>query len=233
VRKLLEVIACTVEDAVEAELGGADRIELCRALMIGGLTPDSMLVRQVMKRARIPVRVMLRETDSPTTYGEADFARIEEHLRRISDLEIDGLVMGFVSSGEVETRKLERVLALAPHRQVTFHRAFDEVTDRFAALQVLKRYSQVDRILTNGVDDDPEERRTRLEGLQSAAAPEITVIAAGGTDEQMLRALACSKIVREIHVGRAARSPAIHTAPVMRDRVEHVRRLIDEGSDAG
>lgn len=229
VRKLLEVIASTVEDAVEAELGGADRIELCRALMVGGLTPDSMLVRQVMKRARIPVRVMLRETDASTTYGEAEFARIEEHLRRIRDLEVDGLVMGFVRNGEVETQKLERVLTLAPNRRVTFHRAFDEVADRIAALQELKRYSQVDRILTNGVDDDPQGRRTRLEGLQSAAAPEITVIAAGGTDEKMLRSLAASSIIREIHVGRAARMPAIHTGPVMRDRVERVRRLIDEG----
>jgi len=229
VRKLLEVIACTVEDAVEAELGGADRIELCRALMVGGLTPDSMLVRQVMRRASIPVRVMLRETDAPTTYLEAEFARIEEHLRRISDLEVDGLVMGFVRSGQVETQKLERVLTLAPHAQVTFHRSFDEVMDRTAALQVLKRYSQVDRILTNGVDDDPEARRARLEALQSAAAPEITVIAAGGNDEQMLRSLAASSIVREIHIGRAARMPAIHPGPVMRDRVERVRRLIDEG----
>lgn len=232
-RKLLEVIACTVEDAVEAELGGADRIELCRALMVGGLTPDSMLVRQVMKRAGIPVRVILRETDAPTAYGEADFARIEEHLRHIRDLDIDGLVMGFVRSGEVETQKLERVLTLAPHRRVTFHRAFDEVADRIAALQVLKRYSQVDRVLTNGVDDDPESRRKRLESLQSAADPEITILAAGGTDEQMLRSLASSSIIREIHVGRAARMPAIHTGPVMRDRVERLRRLIDEGQDGG
>jgi copper homeostasis protein len=218
-----------MEDALEAELGGADRIEICRGLMVGGLTPDSMVVRQVMKQVKIPVRVMLRENDAPTTYGEAEFARIEEHLRRISDLEVDGLVMGFVRSGEVETQKLERVLALAPHRKVTFHRAFDEVADRIAALQVLKRYSQVDRILTNGVDDNPQDRRKRLEGLQSAAAPEITILVAGGTDEQMLGELGSSHLIREIHVGRAARSPAIQTGPVMRHCVERVRRLIDEG----
>ena len=229
VRKLLEVIASTVEDAVEAELGGADRLELCRGLVVGGLTPDSMVVRQVVKQVRIPVRVMLRETDASTIYNESDFLKIEEHLRRISDLEIDGFVIGFVRKGEIETKKLERVLNLAPNRKATFHRAFEEVDDRLAALKVLKRYSQVDRILTDGVDEDPAIRTRQLEELQTAAAPEIAVIAAGGTDERMLAALAASKTVREVHIGRAARMPAIHTGPVRKERVERVRRLLDGG----
>lgn len=232
VRKLLEVIACTAEDALEAELGGADRIELCRGLVVGGLTPDSMVVRQVMKQVRIPVRVMLRETDAHTIYNESDFLRIEEHLRRISDLEVDGFVVGFVRNGEVETRKLERLLNLAPNRKVTFHRAFEAVEDRIAALHVLKRYSQVDRVLTDGVDEDPQIRTNQLEELQAAAEPGIAVIAAAGTDERMWAALAASKTVREVHVGRAARMPAIHTGPVRKECVEHLRRILDSGETA-
>lgn len=231
VRKLLEVIACTVEDAVEAERGGADRLEICRGLTVGGLTPDSMVVRQILQHVRIPVRVMLRETDASTIYAESEFLRIEEHLRRIGDLDIDGVVLGFVRNGAIETRKLERVLNFAPGRKATFHRAFEEVADRSAALQVLKRYPQVDRILTNGIDEDPEIRCGHLEELQAASGPELTVIAVGGTDERMLLALGRSPSIREVHVGRAARMPAIHTGPVTCERVQRVRQWMD-GLDA-
>jgi len=70
--RFLEVIVTSIEDAVEAEAGGADRLELVRALEVGGLTPELDLIRTVLQTVKIPVRVMLRETPSMSAGTASD-----------------------------------------------------------------------------------------------------------------------------------------------------------------
>ncbi len=225
--KLLEVIATTLEDALEAERGGAGRIELVRALVMGGFTPDPLLPGLVSRRVKIPLRVMIRESDSSTAHGAEEFERLEAAIDRLKTAPIQGLVFGFVRRGEIEVEKVERLLLRMPADwRVTFHRAFEAVTHPFASLEVLKRYPQIDRILTNGLEsEDAKERRLRLEELQNAAGDRITIIAAGGPALAKLRVLAESPVIRELHVGRAARLPASHLGPVRRERVAAVKRI--------
>jgi copper homeostasis protein len=233
--KLLEVIATSLEDAIEAERGGAGRIELVRALVIGGFTPDLHLPGLISARVTIPIRVMIRESDSSTTHSTEEFEGLEEAVDRLKTAPIDGLVFGFVRRGEIEVAKVERLLRRMPGAwRATFHRAFESVADQFAGLEVLKRYPQIDRILTNGVEsDDAEERRKRLEDLQCAAGDGLTVIAAGGPDLRKLRVLATSSVIRELHVGRAARLPASHLGPVRWERVAAVRRVWEQTANGG
>src|ERR687897_3650985 len=97
-KPLLEVIACTVDDAVAAERGGADRIELVRDLGRGGLTPDIALAAAVVDAVRIPVRVMIRE-EEPFVVSDAAVARaLCDAARAISGLRVEGLVLGFVDA---------------------------------------------------------------------------------------------------------------------------------------
>ncbi len=194
---------------------------------MGGFTPDLLLPGLVSNRVKIPVRVMIRESDSSSTHSAEEFERLETAIDRLNGAPIQGLVFGFVRRGQIEIDKVERLLPRMPaHWRVTFHRAFEAVADPFAALEVLKRYPQIDRILTNGLEsDDPRERRVRLEELQTAAGDRITIIAAGGPALRKLRVLAESAVIRELHVGRAARLPASHLGPVRWERVVAVKRI--------
>ncbi len=227
VQKVLEVIACSAEDAVEAESGGANRIELVRALAMGGFTPDLMIVQQVAAAVNIPVRVMIRESDASTAYSAEEFRLIEDRLRRISELPLEGIVVGFVRRGVIETDKLERIIKIVPTWRITFHRAFEQVNDTKEAFRTLKQFPQVDRVLTRGCEGDGATRRRCLEERQAEAGPEITIIAAGGPEEKTLRLLGESQIIREVHVGRAARTPAVHNGLVRRARVAAVREILD------
>ena len=230
VQKLLEVIACSAGDAIESESGGANRIELVRALVKGGFTPDLMIVREVVSTVKIPVRVMVRESDAATVFSSAEFRLIEDRLRCMSELPLDGIVVGFVRKGVIETEKLERIIKILPNWRITFHRAFEQVRDPQEALRTLKQFPQVDRVLSCGCDGDGAIRLCCLEELQREAGPEITILAAGGSDEKTLRLLADSEVIREVHVGRAARTPAVHNGPVRRARVAAVREILDSGS---
>lgn len=230
--KLLEVIATSLEDAVEAERGGAGRIELVRSLVMGGFTPDLHLPSLLNARVKIPMRVMIRESDASTTHDEEEFERLEATVDRLKGAPIQGLVFGFVRRGQIELGKVERLLKRMPSDwRVTFHRAFEAVADPFASLEMLKQYPGIDRILTNGLDsDNAEERRGRLEALQTAAGPHLTIIAAGGPDLRKLRVLAASSVIRELHVGRAARLPVSHLGPVRWERVASVKRVWEQGA---
>jgi copper homeostasis protein len=232
--KVLEVIATSLEDALEAERGGAGRIELVRALAMGGLTPDLQLPGSVSTRVKIPVRVMIRESDASTAHSEEEFERLEGEVDRLKAAPIQGLVFGFVRRGEIETEKVERLLKRMPsHWRVTFHRAFEAVAHPFASLETLKRYPEIDRLLTNGIEsDDAGDRRRRLEELQNHAGDSLTIIAAGGPDLRKLRVLAASTVIRELHVGRAARLPASHLGPVRWERVASVKRVWEKTSPA-
>jgi copper homeostasis protein len=217
---LLEVIACTVDDAVAAERGGAHRLELVRDLGRGGLTPPPALVADVVRAVRIPVRVMIRE-DEPFVVGDAHVIQaLCDAARAIGRLGVDGLVLGFLDrSGSVDEGLLGRVLGEAPGVPATFHRAFEEVADQVAALEALARWPQVDRVLVNGGSGSAHERLAALSALAALAPPGIRVLSAVGSDGDLLAGVWAEPSLGEAHVGRAARDPEAVDAPVSAARV--------------
>ena len=193
---LLEVIASSVDDAIEAEQGGAGRVELCVNLAAGGMTPPIEMVRQVARRVQIPVRVMVCENDSYSRPGAAELRRLCGTMRKMGDLGVEGVVIGFDLAGVLDVESLTAIVAAAPVLRVTFHRVFERLRDRVGAVGLLKTIPQVDRILLCDGDWDP---------LVRASAPEIRLIAGGGLKmEDFLRLLATTK-VREFHTGRPVR----------------------------
>ena len=91
---LLEVITCSVEDAREAERGGAGRLEVVRDLHLGGLTPSFDLVREILDAVSIPIRVMIRERNDYSAGTDAEPERLCRLATEMSALPIEGLVMG-------------------------------------------------------------------------------------------------------------------------------------------
>jgi copper homeostasis protein len=220
----LEVIACSPEDAIEAARGGADRLEIARDLTRQGLTPDIDIVRRILREVRLPLRVMVRESDDFLCDRPGELQRLRESARELQSLGVDGLVVGFASNERIDEASLEAVLAAAPRMRATFHRAFDSVQDPAAALETLKRFVQVDRVLSGGGDGDWRSRCARLAALAAHAHPRLTMLPGGGVDGEAIERIVRTPRLIEAHVGRAARVPSEVTAPVSADAVRELRR---------
>ena len=203
---LLEVIACSVKDAVEAEKGGAGRLEIVRDLKRGGLTPSYKLVEEIRQCVAIPIRVMLRANESFETSGEEEIERLCNAAERFASLEVDGFVLGFLRGGEVDLELTQRVLASAPQMRATFHHAFENTRDKLVALGAIKQLPQVDRVLSHGGKDELMSRVQRLAQYEKAAAPELKIIAGGDVNNAAILQIGRETRIREFHVGRAARS---------------------------
>lgn len=205
---LLEVIACSVEDAIEAERGGAGRLEIARDMERQGLTPPVPLVREIASAVRIPLRVMVRENGGFTCAGEDELNAMRAAARAFAGIEgVEGLVLGFVRGNEVDHDALAAVLGAAPRLRATFHRAFDTLPDPPRAIAALKRHAQIDRILSGGEPGDWDERCRRLSSLAEIAQPEIQILPGGGVDLEAVRRIATTPMLVEAHVGRAVRVP--------------------------
>jgi len=218
---ILEVITCSVADAVEAQKGGAGRLEVVRDLDRGGLTPSLMLVRAIKEAVDVPLRVMVRESDG---YEATETERLCEVASEFSNLGVDGLVIGFLKHGAIDLELTSRVLACAPGLKATFHHAFEDAVDQLQAVSQLKTLPQVDRILSHGGTGDLEERRLRLDAYEHAAAPEIKIIAGGGIDLNAIEILRRTTAIQEFHVGRAARQGVCVAAELVQELVRATRR---------
>ncbi len=221
---ILEVIACSVSDAIEAQHGGAGRLEIVRDLQRGGQTPSLKLVQNILGAVTLPVRVMLREGESYEVENHVEKETLYSAARGLSGLEVNGLVLGFLRKGQIDVELTESVLSCAPNQAATFHHAFEEAEDPFTAIRVLKRLKQVDRILTSGGTGEWPEKLERFSRYQEEAGPDIEILAGGGIDQQSLRMICKATGIREFHVGRAAREPATAAGVV---RSEKVRALVE------
>ena len=202
---VLEVIVCSVADAIEAERGGANRLEIVRDLERGGLTPPYELVAEIRQAVELPLRVMLRASEGYETGGDAEVDRLCVAAERFASLKVDGFVLGFLKDGEVDIESTRRVLAGTPQTPATFHHAFEAARDKFNALSAIKQLPQVDRVLSHGGTDDPTSRVNRLSHYERAAAPELKILAGGGIDGDAILQIGRGTSIREFHVGRAAR----------------------------
>lgn len=221
---ILEVIVQSVADAEAAAAGGADRLELVRAIDRDGLTPSLDLVRRIHADTSLPLRVMLRENAGFAT-DAGELHTLRRAASEFAALGVDGLVLGFTSDGEPRLSDVARVLEAAPGARATFHRAFDFVRDQFAAIDALARIPQIDSILTSGGDGRPAERCARLRQLADHAGGRLRIVAGGRVDEAMFAEAARTRCIDEVHVGRLARDGGNRMAPVSAARVRALRAI--------
>lgn len=222
---VLEVIACSVTDAIAAQRGGASRLEVVRDLDRGGLTPSVELVRAIQQAVGLPLRIMVRESDGYETRSASEGERLCAAAECFGDLGVDGLVLGFLKKGEIDLDLTARVLASAPNIKATFHHALEDATDQLHAVRELKKLVQVDRILSHGGAGTLAERTRRLDAYAHAAAPQITIIAGGGIDYKAIEMLKRTTLVREFHVGRAAREGFHVAGPVDAELVRNLAHI--------
>ncbi|ANS76863.1 copper homeostasis protein [Paenibacillus yonginensis] len=203
----LEVIATCIEDAVTAEQGGADRIELITAIGEGGLTPGIGMVKRVVQTVRIPVHVMVRPHSRSFVYSQPDQEVMAEEIKAIRQAGAAGIVIGALTpAGRIDQAALERWLPLAEGMNVTFHRAFDELADLNGGLAVLKVYPQVNRVLTSGGIKPAPQAVPAIAELVRLSGQEGPVILAGhGLTIEGISDFIQAAGVDEVHFGTAVR----------------------------
>ena len=157
---LLECCVDSVESALEAVRGGADRLELCGNLMIGGTTPELPMFLRVKELVNVPVNVLLRPRFGDFCYTEEEFLLLEADVKRFVAAGADGVVIGVLNpDGTVDEPRMKRLMEAAGDVPVTFHRAFDVTRDPFKALEACERLG-ISTILTSG------QKNTALEGKE-------------------------------------------------------------------
>jgi len=222
----IEVIVQNPDDARAAEDGGADRLEVVRAIDVGGLTPEVTVVQAIAAATSLPLRVMLRENGGFET-SPAEIEVLRAAAWSFTKLGVDGLVAGFAKSGQLLLPEFAAVIEAAPGVPITFHRAFDSLSNPLAAIDTLSANQRIDRILTSGGDGPTEERNTHLREYVQRAGSRLTIIAGGGVDLELFRLLVEQRTVREIHVGRLARAGENAEGPVSAASVRRLRDLAD------
>ena len=157
---LIEVCCGSVDDAVEAEKGGADRVELNSAVFIGGLTPSLGAIIEAKKRLNIPVMVMIRPRAGGFCYTQTEVEVMLCDAKLAVEYGADGLVFGILTpDGSVDAERCKRMIEVAQGRQSVFHRAFDVTPDPLKALDQLIDLSFT-RVLTSG------QEKTASEGIE-------------------------------------------------------------------
>lgn len=177
---LTEVCVEGVDAVVTAQRSGADRVELCAGLALGGLTPSLGTVERALQVARIPVHVLVRPRDGGFVYSPEEFATILGDVELLRARNVHGVVIGcLTASAEVDRACVTRLVRAARPMSVTFHRAFDLARDPLEALEVLIACG-VDRVLTSGQHGSALEGAQTLRRLVAAAGDRITILGCGG-----------------------------------------------------
>jgi copper homeostasis protein len=226
----LEVIVSNVEEAILAERSGADRLELIREFQVGGLTPSPELVADVLAAVNIPVRVMIREQANFGVENDSEITALREILTSMTTMRIDGVVLGFIENGMIDTRTIGKVLQGHDQSKVTFHRAFEATNNPINAIEAMHRFPQIDKILTNGGGADWgsgtwEQRIERMQRWQKIATP-IQILVGGAVDLNSLRLLKETEL-REFHLGRAVRTPETTAGKIDAAKIEQIRQFLD------
>ncbi|XP_068404455.1 copper homeostasis protein cutC homolog isoform X3 [Eschrichtius robustus] len=187
---LMEVCVDSVESAVNAERGGADRIELCSGLVEGGTTPSMGVLQVVKQYVQIPVFVMIRPRGGDFLYSDREVEVMKADIRLAKLYGADGLVFGALTEdGHIDKELCMSLVAICRPLPVTFHRAFDMVHDPMAALETLLTLG-FERVLTSGCDSSALEGLPLIKRLIDQAKGRIVVMPGGGiTDRNLQRIL--------------------------------------------
>jgi copper homeostasis protein len=199
-RVFLEICVDTAEGLEIAAGHGADRIELCASLGIGGLTPSLGMMR-LAAAIGCPTRVMIRPSQGDFTYSDAELEMMRHDIDAVADMGLEGVVLGAnLENGELDATALATLTdhAKALGLKVTLHRSFDLVPDPLAAL-ALARHLKIDSILTSGCAQSALEGTdviARLvKAVQTEPGPPIEIMAGVGVSHRTV-----GEILRRTHV---------------------------------
>jgi copper homeostasis protein len=198
---LLEISIETAEAAVAAERGGAQRIELCSHLRLGGLTPGEELMSIVRESVRAPIFAMIRPRTGDFVNPSDELAQMLCDIAAAQRAGMNGIVLGVLTQAhQVDVERTRELVMAAQPLAVTFHRAFDDVADLDAALDDVIETGAA-RILTSGGAATAPAAVDKLARLVAAAKERVIILPGGGINASNVVQVARQSGAREIHSG--------------------------------
>ena len=195
----LEVCADSVESVLAAEKGGADRIELCGNVVIGGTTPSESLFREIRRYSDIKIHALIRPRFGDFCYSKYEKELILEQIQAFREEGAQGVVIGaLLPDGSFDMEFMEECMKAAGKCKVTCHRAFDMCRDPFEALEALIHLG-VDTLLTSGQEPSAMAGANCLEALAAKADGRIHILAGAGVSDAVIKPL-YEKGIRHFHL---------------------------------
>ena len=201
----LEICANSVASCIEAQKGGAYRVELCAAIPEGGTTPsygDMVVARELLD---IKLNVIIRPRGGDFLYSALEHKIMRRDIEMARQLGVDGVVIGCLTAeGEVDMKRHRELLDAAGEMSVTFHRAFDMCHDPFDSLEKIISLG-CSRILTSGQQQQAEQGIPLLKELVKQAGDRIVIMPGSGINRHNIGVIAKETGAREFHL--SARKP--------------------------
>jgi copper homeostasis protein len=178
--KQLEIACFNLESTLLAQKAGADRVELCADMSVGGTTPTIETIQQALQRLTIDLYVMIRPRGGNFVYSDTEFEQMKSEIETIKKLGVNGFVFGILKEDKtINTEQCKVLVELAKPFSCTFHRAFDDVSDYEQALEDVISCGFL-TILTSGTFPNVLEGKEVLKQMVLQAKNRIEIMPGGG-----------------------------------------------------
>ena len=198
--RIIEICANSVQSCVEAEAGGAQRVELCAGIPEGGTTPSYGEILMAQKLTfRIDINVIIRPRGGDFLYTPAEVESMLLDIEMAKQLKVHGVVFGCLTKqGDIDVPLMRRLIDAAKPLSVTCHRAFDVCRDPFTALGQLIDMG-CDRILTSGQQPDAVRGIPLIKELVERSGDRIIIMPGCGVREDNIAHIEAETGAKEFH----------------------------------
>lgn len=181
---LIEICTNGINSCLNAQKGGANRVELCDNLLEGGTTPSFGMIEMVKKHLTIPVFVMIRPRGGDFYYSDLEFEIMKNDILHCKKIGVEGVVFGLLNlDGTIDATRTKELVELAKPMKVTFHRAFDRCYHLPKGLKKLIDLG-IDNVLTSGGQPKAIDALPMLEKLVKQANNRIQIMVGSGVNPQ-------------------------------------------------
>ena len=197
---ILEGCVDSVQSAKNATEGGADRLELCANLIIGGTSPSTALFKEVRKKCNIRIHVLIRPRFGDFCYDEDEFTIMLQEVKEFKQLGADGVVIGnLLPNGNLNLQQTAQLRDAAGNMSVTLHRAFDVCRDPFKTMQEAIGLG-INSILTSGQQDTCLQGKECIRNLVKESAGKIEILVGSGVNADVIRRLRIETAAKAFHM---------------------------------
>lgn len=194
-----EACVGSLQEALNAEQAGADRIEYCQNLAEGGTTPSYESILEGKKRISIPVFVIIRPRGGNFVYSQDEIKIMKEDIKFCKKAGVQGVVVGVLTEqNKIDKNLLQEFIDLAKPLAITFHMAFDFIIDKEEALEELINL-KVDRILTKGCNTNAFAGKMVIRKLIEQSRGRIIILPGGGIHQGNFQEIADFTGAEEVH----------------------------------
>lgn len=219
----VEICANSYESAINAEKAGADRIELCTELAVGGITPSYGLIKKVIEDVSIPVNVLIRPRSGDFSYSDAEFDIMKQDILFCKEQGCNGIVSGVLKiDSTIDVPRTKELIEFSNSLSFTFHRAFDWVDSPQKAVETLVKLG-IQRVLTSGQEISAISGIRLLKKLHQQCGDRLIILPGGGINKENVLQFKAAGF-KEVHFSATKLHKTLNTVKVSM----HSDRFFDE-----